>query len=86
MVDNPLVRVPGALPAITRVNALRRRIQGRVTSFDLIQWDQVAYGERKAQHVHIWEMSDLCPRDGWPAVLLIHGGGWKEGSWKVFIF
>jgi dipeptidyl aminopeptidase/acylaminoacyl peptidase len=84
MADNPLVHVPGALPALTRVNALRRRIQGRVTSFDLIQWDKVAYGERKAQHVHMWEMNDLCPRDGWPAVLLIHGGGWKEGSWKDY--
>ncbi len=85
MADNPLVHVPGAaLPVLTQANALRRKIQGKVTSFDLIQWDEVAYGERMRQRVHIWELNDLCPRDGWPAVLLIHGGGWREGSWRSF--
>ena len=84
MAENPLVRVPAALPALTKVNALRRHVVGRMRSFDLIQWDQVAYGERMAQNVHIWELNDLCPRDGWPAVLLIHGGGWREGSWEDF--
>jgi len=85
MADNPLVHVPkAALPALTKANALRRKVQGRLTSFDLIQWNEVAYGERARQHVHIWELNDLCPRDGWPAVLLIHGGGWREGSWRDF--
>ena len=69
---------------LNRANALRRRLQGKAASFDLIQWDEVAYGERMRQHVHIWELNDLCPRDGWPAVLLIHGGGWREGSWKDY--
>lgn len=84
MADNPLVHVPAALPVLTKVNALRRRVQGRVASFDMIQWNDVAYGERMRQHVHIWELNDLCPRDGWPAVLLIHGGGWREGSWRDY--
>lgn len=85
LADNPLVHVPkAALPVLEKANALRRRVQGRVTSFDLIQWDEVAYGERMRQHVHIWELNDLCPRDGWPAVLLIHGGGWREGSWRAY--
>ncbi len=84
MVDHPLERVGVTLPVLNKANALRRRVQGRVASFDLIQWDKVAYGERMRQHIHIWEMNDLCPRDGWPAVLLIHGGGWREGSWKDF--
>lgn len=85
MADNPLVHVPqSALPVLNRANALRRRLQGKVASLDLIQWDEVAYGERMRQHVHIWELNDLCPRDGWPAVLLIHGGGWREGSWKDY--
>ena len=84
MAENPLVHVPSALPVLSKVNALRRRVQGRVASFDMIQWDQVAYGERMRQHVHIWEMNDLCPRDGWPVVLLIHGGGWREGSWRDY--
>ena len=84
MAENPLVHVPAALPVLTKANALRRRVQGRIASLDMIQWDQVAYGERMRQHVHIWEMNDLCPRDGWPAVLLIHGGGWREGSWRDY--
>ena len=84
MAENPLVRVPSALPVLTKANALRRRVQGRISSFDMIQWDQVAYGERMRQNVHIWEMNDLCPRDGWPAILLIHGGGWREGSWRDY--
>lgn len=84
MADHPLVNVGVTLPVLTKANALRRRVQGRVASFDLIQWDKVAYGEREQQDVHIWEMNDLCPRDGWPTVLLVHGGGWREGSWQDF--
>jgi len=84
MADNPLVHVPRALPVLDKANALRRQVVGRVRSFDLIQWDQVAYGEDLSQRVHIWELNDLAPRDGWPCVLLIHGGGWREGSWKDF--
>lgn len=84
MADNPLVSAGVTLPALTKANALRRRVQGRVASIDLIQWDKVAYGERMRQDIHIWELNDLCPRDGWPTVLLIHGGGWREGSWQDF--
>ncbi len=84
MADNPLVSSGVTLPALTKANALRRRVQGRVASIDLIQWDAVAYGDRMRQDVHIWELNDLCPRDGWPTVLLIHGGGWREGSWRDF--
>ncbi len=84
MVDNPLVHVPRAWPVVDKVNALRRQVVGRMRSFDLIHWDQVEYGEDLAQRVHIWELNDLAPRDGWPCVLLIHGGGWREGSWQDF--
>jgi len=82
--DNPLVLVQRAWPVLDKVNALRRQVVGRVRSFDLIQWNQVEYGEDVAQRVHIWELNDLAPRDGWPVVLLIHGGGWREGSWEDF--
>ena len=84
MVDHPLVKAGATLPVLTKANALRRRVQGRVASFDLIQWDKVSYGEQDEQDVHIWEMNDLCPRDGWPTVLLVHGGGWRQGSWRDF--
>ena len=75
---------PSALPVVKKANALRRRLQGKATSFDLIQWEKVPYGGHAGQHVHIWELNDLCPRDGWPAVLLIHGGGWRSGSWQDY--
>ncbi len=84
MVDNPLDKAGVVLPVLTKANALRRRVHGRVASIDLIQWNDVSYGDRMRQHVHMWELNDLCPRDGWPAVLLIHGGGWREGSWRDY--
>jgi acetyl esterase/lipase len=34
--------------------------------------------------MRIWELDDLAPRDGWPAVLLLHGGGWTGGSPEEF--
>ena len=84
MSDKPLVLVQRAWPVVDKVNALRRQVVGRVRSLDLIQWRQVEYGQDIAQRVHLWELNDLAPRDGWPCVLLIHGGGWREGSWQDF--
>lgn len=72
------------LPALRQVNALRRRVEGRVRSIDTIQWDGVPYGEEPQQVMRIWELNNLCPRDGWPAVLMIHGGGWMTGSRNDF--
>ena len=68
------------LPVLRSANALRRRVEGRIRSFDTIRWDPVPYGSDPAQVMRIWELNNLCPRDGWPAVLLIHGGGWMTGS------
>ena len=84
MAENPLVHVPAAWPVLMRANQLRRRVVGRVRSIDMLQWDGVTYGDDLAQRMHIWELNDLCPRDGWPAVLLLHGGGWVEGGWQDF--
>jgi dipeptidyl aminopeptidase/acylaminoacyl peptidase len=84
MAENPLVHVPRAFPVLDGANALRRRAVGRARSVDLIRWQEVEYGKGSAQQLHIWEMNDLAPRDGWPAVLLIHGGGWRQGSWQDF--
>lgn len=84
MADNPLVRVPAALPALASANALRRRVEGRLRSFDLLNWPSVPYGPDPAQRLYFWQLDDLGPRDGWPAVLLVHGGGWIEGSWQSF--
>lgn len=82
--QNPLVKVPAALPALARANALRRRIEARLRSFDVEDWPGVVYGEDPLQRIRIWALNDLAPRDGWPAVLLIHGGGWREGDLSDF--
>lgn len=82
--QNPLVRVPAALPALQRANALRRRVEARLRSFDVEDWPGVVYGEHPLQRIRIWALNDLAPRDGWPAVLLIHGGGWREGDLSDF--
>ncbi len=84
MAENPLVKVPGALPALNAVNQLRRRVEGRIRSFDVLRWAEVPYGPDPAQRLWFWQLDDLGPRDGWPAVLLVHGGGWVEGSWESF--
>ena len=82
--ENPLVRVPVALPVLERANALRRRFEARLRSFDVLDWRDVRYGEDESQVMELWQLDDLGPRDGWPAVLLIHGGGWVEGDLGAF--
>lgn len=84
MAENPLVHVPVAWPVLQKANELRRAAVGRVRTVDMLQWDDVAYGPHPRQRMHYWELNDLCPRDGWPAVLLLHGGGWVEGHWSDF--
>jgi acetyl esterase/lipase len=84
MAENPLVHIPRAWPMLNRANALRRRVVGQLRSFDVIQWDGTPYGKHRSQAMHIQELNDLCPRDGWPAILMIHGGGWVQGSREDF--
>lgn len=82
--ENPLVKVPAALPVLVRANALRRRVVARLRSFDVLDWPGVRYGEDPRQVMRMWQLDDLGPRDGWPAALLIHGGGWVEGDPSAF--
>lgn len=86
--DNPLVhlpeKAPAALPVLRKANALRRRVEGRLRSFDVMDWPGVRYGPGERQVMRLWELNDLAPRDGWPGVLLIHGGGWVEGDLSDF--
>lgn len=84
MAENPLMKVPVALPALSAVNDLRRRVEGRIRSLDTLRWPSVPYGPDPQQRLYFWQLNDLGPRDGWPAVLLVHGGGWVEGSWAAF--
>ena len=84
MAENPLVHIPRAWPVLNKANALRRQLVGQLRSFDVIRWEGTPYGTAPRQTLQIHELNDLCPRDGWPAVLLVHGGGWQEGSHAHF--
>ncbi len=47
-------------------------------------WDGLRYGEHPSQRIDAWELLDFAPRDGWPAVLFLHGGGWQTGGRDAF--
>jgi len=72
MTTDPLITIPPSSLTLRRVTALGRRVEARVRTLDLIQWEDVPFGDEEDEGLHIWELNDLCPRDGWPAVLLIH--------------
>lgn len=84
MAENPIVHVPQAWPLVHQVNQLRRNVVGNLRSFDIINWKGTPYGEHPEQCLDLQELNDLCPRDGWPTILLIHGGGWVEGDKNHF--
>ena len=82
MAENPLTHVPKAWPTIHKLNHIRRKIVSQARSFDIINWENTHYGSDRHQQMDIHELNDLCPRDGWPTVVLIHGGGWEQGDKK----
>jgi acetyl esterase/lipase len=82
----PLLSLPKSLtrlsnfPLLQQGMQLRRNVLATARSIDLINWDGTPYGTHPRQVLNIQEVNDLCPRDGWPTVLMIHGGGWIEGD------
>jgi acetyl esterase/lipase len=84
MSENPLVKVPLLWPLANRANQLRRDLMGTMHSIDQIHWDNISYGSHPQQVMKFHELNDLCPRDGWPTVMCIHGGGWVEGDLEHF--
>ena len=84
MKQNPLVKIPKLLPASRKILQLRRNTVGAMRSFDTIHWQGTPYGTEPQQCLDITEVNDLCPRDGWPSILMIHGGGWIEGDKMQF--
>ena len=83
--NNPLVKIPRLIPVAEKVNQLRRQVAADLRSFDIIRWDGTPYGLHPQQCMDISEVNDLCPRDGWPSVLCIHGGGWIEGDKSQYV-
>ena len=84
MSENPLIKVPFLWPLAHRSNQIRRELMGVFHGIDQIHWDNVPYGEHPRQVIKFHELNDLCPRDGWPTVICIHGGGWVEGDLQHF--
>ncbi len=60
-----------AFPTLAAVQSIGERIAGRVLSVGLLRWPSVPYGPDPAQELYVWELHDLAPRDGWPAVILV---------------
>ena len=83
--NNPLVKIPRLLPVADKINQLRKQVEGEIRSFDIIRWNGTPYGLHPRQCMDISEVNDLCPRNGWPTVLCIHGGGWVEGDKSQYI-
>ncbi len=83
MAENPLVQVQSALPALRTVGRVARRVLARAAAFDQLRWEGVAYGDHDLS-LRVWEPDNLAPRDGWPAILMLHGGGWVEGGPEQF--
>ena len=55
---------------------LRRRLLGHI----LCRRYRLLRQDLPAQHLTRWSPHTPPPPDGWPAVLLLHGGGWVTGS------
>ena len=80
MSSKPIVKTPKLAPTLKRVELLGKKVLGKARSFDQMSWPGVPYGAHPQQKMEMFELNDLCPRDGWPAVILVHGGGWVEGT------
>lgn len=75
-----LIFLPKALPIIQNFSLVSKKAIKTLRSFDIMEWDETPYGSQKEQTMTMFELNDLAPRDGWPTVLMIHGGGWVSGS------
>jgi len=80
MSKDEIIRTPKALPIAQNFVLQTKRVLKTVRSFDVMEWEGTPYGSLPEQQMTIYELNDLSPRDGWPTVLLIHGGGWVSGS------
>ena len=56
----------------------KRRLPSNPLTFDMDVWTGLSYGQHPEQAVDVWELNDLAPRAGWPAVLLFSDG--PEGA------
>lgn len=57
---------------------------GGPLTFDMDVWEGLSYGQHPEQAIDAWELNDLAPRAGWPAVLLFSDGPAPESSKDPF--
>lgn len=65
----------------------KRRLPGNPLTFDMDVWKGLSYGQHPEQSIDVWELNDLAPRAGWPAVLLFSDGAGdanSEGTFPLF--
>jgi hypothetical protein len=70
-------------PIVKTIKRGLELIQAPLT-FDMDIWEGVKYGPEAEQNIDLWELNDLAPRDGWPAVMFINDDGWIEGAPESF--
>ena len=80
MAKDPLIHIPKAYPIFQRFALQSKGFLRDIRSFDIMRWEDTSYGTHIEQKMDIFELNDLAPRDGWPTVLMIHGGGWVSGT------
>ena len=55
-------------------------------TYEMDVWENLTYGQHPEQSIDAWELNDLAPRAGWPAVLFFHDGpleGVKRETFRV---
>ena len=62
----------------------RRRLPSNPLTFDMDVWTGLSYGQHPEQAIDVWELNDLAPRAGWPAVLLFSDGPEESDSHETF--
>jgi acetyl esterase/lipase len=62
------------------------RIKRGPLTYEMDVWQNLSYGQHPEQSINAWELNDLAPRAGWPAVLFFHDGpleGVKREAFRV---
>jgi acetyl esterase/lipase len=63
-----------------------RSIKRGPLTYEMDVWENLTYGQHPEQSIDAWELNDLAPRSGWPAILFFHDGpleGVKREAFRV---
>lgn len=69
---------------IAAIQTLRRQALSSVRCRDVHRTEH-RYGDDDRHQLTLWTPLTAPPSDGWPTVMLLHGGGWIEGSRTDFL-